>query len=271
MLCRFGARCCAMFLLLLAAQGAQAEHWQGKPDMTDSPDLVSGDWIQPADIMFIGDSQGLGFFGAQLYRSLAAERDPKSGHPLKVWALWTCGSDVASWDRGATSYCGIRTCNGAGDCARDHGPLDRPGHVRYAPLRHYLSLVHPRVTIVSLGTNVLTDRETVFRNYTGRYLEEVGTLIDQIASAQSACIWIGPPQTAITTKPVEEYEAFVARFARAARSNGCVYIDSNRLSDRNFVLRSDPEGIHYQGAGEKAWETKVWAELEPALKNQLAH
>jgi hypothetical protein len=270
MIGRFAARCCALFVVLFAGVDAQAEHWQGKPDLTDSPDLVSGDWIQPADIMFIGDSQGLGFFGAQLYRSLAAERDPKSGHVLKVWALWTCGSDVASWDRGATSYCGIRTCNGAGDCARDHGPLDRPGRVRYASLRRYLSLVRPRVTIVSLGTNVLTIRDSVFRNYTGRYLEEAGTLIDQIASAQSACIWIGPPQTAIKTKPISVYEAFVAQFAQAARRKGCVYIDSNRLSDRNFVLRGDPEGIHYQGVGEKAWEAKVWAVLEPALIAQLA-
>jgi len=45
--------------------------------------------------------------------------------------------------RRATSYCGIRTCNGAGECARDHGPNDGPAHVRYLPLSNYLAVVRP--------------------------------------------------------------------------------------------------------------------------------
>ena len=240
-----------------------------KPDSYD-PDIVTGDWIRPADVLLIGDSESLGYFGAQLYRSLSTEPDPRSGKPLTVWSFWTCGSDVATWKRGGTSYCGIRTCNGAGDCARDHGPLDRPGRVKYLALREYVGRIHPRVTIVSLGSNMLTTRPSTFRAYYDTYLATVTQLAGDIARGNSQCVWIGPPQASTTTKPVKDYERFVADVGRTAREAGCVFIDSNPLSDRAFVLRGDPEGIHYQGAGERAWETKVWGQLRPVLQARLA-
>src|SRR5258707_3650990 len=140
----------ATFCALLSATAAR-----DRPDRTDDPDSVEGDWIRPADVLLIGDSESLGYFGAQLYRSLSVEPDPRTRKPLTVWSFWTCGSDVATWMRGGVSYCGIRTCNGTGDCARDHGPLDRPGRVRYLALREYELRVHPRITIVSLGSNML--------------------------------------------------------------------------------------------------------------------
>ncbi len=148
--------------LLLSGSSAGAGE---KPIAYDPENIVAGDWIKPADILFIGDSEGLGYFGAQLYRAMAHERDPRSGKPLKVWSFWICGSDVSSWMRGGVSYCGIRTCNGAGDCARDHGPDDRPGRVRYAALRQYLARVKPRLTIVSLGSNMLTTPPRTFRAF----------------------------------------------------------------------------------------------------------
>ena len=259
-------RCAALLALCLFALPGEA---RDKPDRTDKPDIVQGDWIKPADILMIGDSESLGYFGAQLYRSLAAEPDPKTGRPLKVWAYWTCGSDVASWMRGGTSYCGIRTCNGAGDCARDHGPLDRPGRVRYDSLASYVAQVRPRVTVVSLGSNMLTMGARDFHGYYWVYMNEIGRLAKDIASGGSQCIWIGPPQAALTAKPLADYERFVADAGKVARAAGCAYIDSNPLSDRKYVLRGDSEGIHYQGAGEKAWETKVWAQLRPVLKSLL--
>ncbi|HEY0301515.1 MAG TPA: hypothetical protein VGC36_09295, partial [Rhizomicrobium sp.] len=248
-------RMAALMLCLLAMTGGDAAGRE-KPD-SYNPDVVEGDWIKPADILLVGDSQSLGYFGAQLYRSLAGEPDPKSGRPLKVWAYWTCGSDVASWMRGGVSYCGIRTCNGAGDCARDHGPLDRPGRVPYAALRSYVGRIRPRVTIVSLGSNMLTTRAGAFRGYYGTYMDLVGRLAGDIADGGSRCIWIGPPQPAVKTKPIADYERFVADVGKAARAAGCAYIDSNPLSDRKYVLRGDPEGIHYQGAGERDWEVRV--------------
>jgi hypothetical protein len=246
--------------LLLWAGGALArEH-----DRYD-PDIVSGDWIQPADILFIGDSESLGYFGAQLYRAIAAERDPRTGKTLKVWSFWTCGSDAQSWLRGATSYCGIRTCNGAGDCARDHGPDDRPGRVRYAALRQYLAKVKPRITIVALGVNMLSLHDRAFRSSYDGYLEGVAALAGDIRTAGSRCIWIGPPQVAERTRTADDYARFSTDLGHAARHAGCGYIDSNPLSDRRYVVARDSEGIHYQPTGEKAWEAKVWTVLRPIL------
>jgi hypothetical protein len=240
-----------------------------KPDRTDDPDIVQGDWIRPADVLLIGDSESLGYFGAQLYRSLSREADPRSGKPLTVWSFWTCGSDVATWLKGGVSYCGIRTCNAAGDCARDHGPLDRPGRVRYLALSDYVARVRPRVTIVSLGSNMLTTSPRIFRAYYDTYLEQARGLAVAIARGDSACIWIGPPQASLKTRPLDDYQRFAADVGRAVTARGCSFIDSGPLSDRNFVLRGDPEGIHYQGAGEKAWEAKVWGQLRPVLEARL--
>ncbi len=259
--------CAAVVLYLLAAAGGGAQARE-KPD-SYNPDVVEGDWIKPADIVFIGDSESLGYFGAQLYRSLTGETDPKSGKPLKVWSFWTCGSDAAGWISGGVSYCGIRTCNAAGDCARDHGPLDRPGRVRYASLRSYLARIHPRVTILSLGSNMISLRAGEFHGYYGTYLAQVGRLVRDVAAGGSQCLWIGPPQASLKTKPLADYERFVADLGKAARGAGCAYVDSNPLSDRKYVLHSDSEGIHYQGAGEIAWETRVWAQLRPLLKGLL--
>ena len=241
-----------------------------KPDVTDSANPVQGDWIRPADILYVGDSESLGYFGDNLYRALSQERDPKSGKPLRVWSFWTCGSDATTWASGATSYCGIRTCNGAGDCARDHSPNDGPAPVRYQPLRKYLAVVKPRVTVVSLGTNILSTKDFHNPDYYEFYLKAVARLIGQIAEAGSGCIWIGPPQTALFTRPVGEYEKFVADMGRVAQSNGCAFINSNPLSDRLYLLKRDPEGTHYEPTGERAWEAKVWPQLEPVLKARLA-
>ncbi len=247
----------------LAPSGAK-----DKPDSYD-PDVVAGNWVRPADVVVIGDSESLGYFGAQLYRSLSNEIDPRTGKPLTVWSYWTCGSDVATWHQGGVSYCGIRTCNGAGDCARDHGPLDRPGRVRYEALRTYLARIRPRLTIVALGSNMLTSRAGAFRGYYATYLGTAAALADDIRGRNSQCIWIGPPQAALKTKPVEDYERFVADVGRTVKAQGCAFIDSNPLSDRAYVIRGDPEGIHYQGAGERSWETRVWTVMKPVLKSLL--
>ncbi|MBL6936903.1 MAG: SGNH/GDSL hydrolase family protein [Alphaproteobacteria bacterium] len=246
--------------LLLFGGGAVA----GEKDRYD-PNVVSGDWIGPADILFIGDSEGLGYFGAQLYRAMAGEHDPRSGKALRVWSFWTCGSDAQSWLVGATSYCGIRTCNSAGSCARDHGPDDRPGRVHYSALRYYLGKVAPRITIVALGVNMLSLHDRAFhRSYDG-YLEGVAALAGQVRAAGSRCIWIGPPQVALRTKSAEDYTRFSTDLGRAAKRAGCGYIDSNPLSDRRYVAPRDSEGIHYQPTGEKAWQANVWTVLRPIL------
>jgi len=262
----FSVVCAAgLFPIPGTAQGVKE-----KPDFTNSANPVRGDWIRPADIVYVGDSESLGYFGDNLYRALSAERDPKSSRLLRVWSFWTCGSDATTWANGATSYCGIRSCNGAGACARDHGPNDGPAPVRYQPLHDYLAVIRPRVTIVSLGTNILTTRDFEKPDFYDFYLNTVARLIGQIKTAGSGCIWIGPPQTALSTKPVKEYERFVADIARVAQGADCTFIDSNQLSDRAYLLKRDPEGIHYEPTGERAWEAKVWVQLEPVLKARLA-
>ena len=229
------------------------------------PDIVSGDWIQPADILFVGDSEGLGYFGDQLYRAMANERDPKTHKPLKVWSFWTCGSDAQSWLVGASTLCGFRTCTSTDACARDHGPDDRPGRVHYAALRQYLAKVAPRITVVALGVNMLSLHDRAFRRSYDGYLDGVRALAGQIKDAGSRCIWIGPPQVALKTKSAEDYARFSTDLGVAARRAGCAYVDSNPLSDRRYVAPRDSEGIHYQPTGEKQWEAKVWDVMRPIL------
>lgn len=230
-------------------------------------DPVQGEWLGKADILFIGDSESLGYFGDNLYRAMAARKDPHSGEPLKVWSYWTCGSDVFSWLRRARTLCGIRTCNTSGHCARDSRPGEDPASVTYGPLKTYLEAVKPRVTVLSLGTNFLSARE--FSAATPFYLERATALLRTVKKSGSRCIWIGPPQAALKTRSEAEYGVFVAGLKKTVESSGCAFIDSAPLSDRRYVMAGDPEGTHYQGEGEKKWAAAVWTVLAPALDKLL--
>jgi len=250
---------------LVSAPCALAGTISEKPDIEDRANPVQGDWVRPADIVYVGDSESLGYFGDDLYRDLSAQRDPRTGRPLRVWTYWTCGSDATTWLMGGTTFCGIRSCDGAGQCARDHGPNDGPAHVKYAPLRRYLGEIKPRLTIVSLGTNIMTthdfDRPAVYQSY----LFDVGELIGEIKAAGSRCIWIGPPEPALSTRSIAEYRRLTGDLARIAKAGGCDFVDSDPLSDRAYVLKRDSEGIHYRSEGEKAWEAKLWPVIEPLV------
>lgn len=244
-----------VFVVLIACLGASAAAAQA----------IGENMLAPADVLYVGDSESLGYFGDNIHKWVAATPDPKSRTPLSVRSFWTCGADVISWMSGGVSYCGARRCISPGVCTRDQGR----GHVPYGSLKSYLAAVRPRVTIVSLGTNFLTEREFYSRNYYRYYLKRAQDLAEQIARAGSACIWVGPPQASLRTKPAEDYERFDADFAAAVQAGGCNYIDSNPLSDRSYVLPHDGEGIHYRGDGEKQWSAAVWKEMEPALKRSL--
>jgi len=238
------------------------------PDSTLT-DPAGGTWLGKADILYIGDSESLGYFGDGLYRSMTAKRDPKSGRPLTVWSYWTCGSDVTSWLSHARTVCGIRTCNTSGHCARDHGVNDGPATVSYGPVRTYLEAVRPRVTVISLGTNFLTAREFQFNEPYQFYLGRVATMVRQVKEAGSRCIWIGPPQVGEKTRNAAGYGAFIADLRHTVEAGGGSFIDSAPLSDRKYVLSRDFEGTHYQGEGEKKWAAAVWQVLAPVLDKAL--
>jgi hypothetical protein len=230
-------------------------------------DPVSGSWLGKADVLYIGDSESLGYFGDDIYRWMAARKDPRSGRRLTVWSYWTCGSDVYAWLAQARTVCGIRTCNASGHCARDHGPNDGPATVTYGPIGTYLAAVQPRVTVVSLGTNFLTVRD--FKAAYGDYLARVGRLVGAVKKSGSRCIWIGPPQVGDKTRNAGAYAAFIADLKRTVEGAGGTFIDSAPFSDKKYVLGRDPEGTHYQGEGEKKWAAGVWTVLAPALDKAL--
>jgi hypothetical protein len=200
---------------------------------------------------------------------MTGKRDPKTGKPLTVWSYWTCGSDVPSWLSHARTVCGIRTCNTAGHCARDHGNNDGPAKVSYGPIRTYLEAVRPRVTVISLGTNFLTAREFQSKEPYRFYLDRVATMVRQVKEAGSRCIWIGPPQVGEKTRNVAGYSAFIADLRHTVEAGGGSFIDSAPLSDRKYVLARDSEGTHYQGEGEKKWAAAVWQVLAPVLDKAL--
>ena len=230
---------------------------------------VTESWLGKADVLYIGDSESLGYFGDGIYRAMTGKKDPKSGQPLTVWSYWTCGSDVTSWLSHARTVCGIRTCNTSGHCARDHGNNDGPAKVSYGPIRTYLEAVRPRVTVISLGTNFLTAREFQYQEPYRFYLDRVATMVRQVKESGSRCIWIGPPQVGEKTRNAAGYASFIADLKRTVEAGGGSFIDSAPLSDRKYVLSRDSEGTHYQGEGEKKWAAAVWKELAMVLDRNL--
>ncbi len=230
--------------------------------------VIYPDWIGRSDILYVGDSESLGFFGDELYRAISSTRDPVTSQNLTVGSIWICGSDAEDWTNGGVSSCGARACDSDKNCSRtDRHASSKP--VRYPGLRAYLEKVQPRITLIALGANVLTRPLPDFSRFYPAYFKALSQLLGEISRAGSLCIWIGPPQLSPLTKPLTTYAKFNRDLRIAVRHGNCLYIDSNQLSDRSYIQPADKEGVHYQKEGELLWARRTWPQLRPDLMELL--
>jgi hypothetical protein len=208
-----------------------------------------------AGVLILGDSNGEGPFGGELYDVLRTLRDPLTNRPLRVEIYAKCGAGSNDWTSReyAKLDCGAWRC---GD--------DRPtsaclhfmtGEIPPLPELYRELGAERRVTLVVLGLNMII----------GNREEKMGDareLIREIAAQNSACIWVGPPQTGDGFVSVERYDGFIADLSQTVTAAGCRYISSADKTDRRNL------GIHSRDDHYDRDAAIEWADL---VLNELLH
>lgn len=208
----------------------------------------------PAGILILGDSNCEGPFGGALYDALRTMRDPTTGRTLAVKIFAKCGAGADDWIVKEKSLidCGAWVCGGGRpikDCLHSRGGHIPPLAELYADLG-----AERKVTVVALGVNMVIGNRQ-------RKLRDAENLIAAIHAQGSACIWIGPPETADMFVPPKTFDSFAADLKRTVTASGCRYVASDDKTDRRNLGRNTKDN-HYAPDDARAWAQKVLFELE---------
>lgn len=208
-----------------------------------------------ADVLYIGDSHSTGGFGEAVDAGLRKLKGP-SGQAATVVSVAACGSATSDWlkSRGPISKCGIRSCDAAGECQKSvSGRVD--------PIMVLLDREDPKVVVVALGTNMLKAR-------VGDAINDAKAMIEKIKDKGAECVWVGPPQAALSYMPEIRFNEFVEKFSLGIEEAGCRYVSSLDKSDRGNI--NDPMGLHYGKKDAERWGEKVSKELAPIVGAALS-
>ncbi len=207
-----------------------------------------------ADIIYIGDSHSTGGFGEVVDAGLRKIK-LASGQAAKVVSLAACGSATSDWlkSRGPVSRCGVRACDASGECK-----LSRDGRVD--PIMVLLGKEEPKVVVVALGTNMLKAR-------VGDAINDAKAMIEKIKDKGAECVWVGPPQAALSYMPETRFKDFVEKFSLGIEEAGCRYVSSLDKTDRGNI--NDSMGLHYSKKDAERWGEKVAKELGPLVDAAL--
>jgi hypothetical protein len=236
-----------------------------------------------ADVLFIGDSHSASCFGENLYTQLRGSINSATGKPLTVRSEATCGSSATSWiqPNGNKTTCGYRTCDpkafipcsgtqlssrGSDRCDANENCIYGEDLVKgHAPPMERLLSSHPKLTVIALGTNMLTDEAAAIEPE----LDDAEALIQKIKAAHSECLWIGPPDPLPCKISQRGYKAFVARLRTKVEGLECTFVDSSRYTSRENIqewqtVRKTGKRlhncVHYECEAGKQWSHKVFAD-----------
>lgn len=186
-------------------------------------------------ILFIGDSHSVGIFGHKL-TALIQEIFPNA----LMMTSASCGSEPRWWLEGKTTNCGLWT--------RYPNGTETEMHKAPTPkLDELLNLVHPKVTIVALGSNLvpLTDdeRET--------YTDNMMNLLEQKGGE---CVWISAPDSRkFSASDINDVFNILKKLAK---KHHCKLVDSRKYTK---YPDSGGDGLHYGGKDGTIIATQ-WAE-----------
>lgn len=203
-----------------------------------------------ANILYIGDSHSVGYFGAAMNTSLRQLTLPGTGQFIKMKSVATCGSASSSWlNPQHSTSCGFRICNPSGSC-------QQTAQGTTVGLQQLLTQAGPspwpQITIIALGTNML-------KSNIKRVMADVTTLIQQVRAAGSSCIWVGPPRAKESFVSDQQYNEFIQNLQTTVTLAACQYIDSSQKTNIQDIAG---DGIHYKSAGGTAWGQATAEEIK---------
>jgi hypothetical protein len=197
-------------------------------------------------ILYIGDSISYGKFGATIDAALRQ----LSSH---VTTEASCGSTPSNWlpQTGtnappyAKTVCGFWKKFGA-----DPSDEIRMKNYNTPQLLQELSSIHPKLTIVQLGTNIASKKNPLST------FGSVREMLQDIKNAGSQCIWIGPPSSHTPIIPEKNMTATDEMLAAEATKIGCFYVHTMTFT----TAPPTGDGIHPGPQLAKEWPMKFYRE-----------
>jgi hypothetical protein len=203
-------------------------------------------------ILFIGDSISYGKFGETVDTAL---RDLSKN----VVSEASCGSTPETWltKPGQSGHTYAKTVCGFWKKAESE---EREKVHNTPKIEEELRSIHPKFTIVQLGTNIAAGRDPM------TYKASVQQMMQAIRSAGSQCIWIGPPDA--DSKVVTRAKLTVTNemIRSEAKSEGCSFIDT--LSFTHYTSKLG-DGIHPGPQLAEDWADEVNQRMIPLIKSAM--
>ncbi|UYL07535.1 SGNH/GDSL hydrolase family protein [Bdellovibrio sp. SKB1291214] len=191
--------------------------------------------------VFVGDSHAYGQFGNEIDSYLRKVSK-------NVTTIASCGSSPSTWmaeDTSKATNCGYwrKDVKNKELRVKDHMGDSFAKEVK---------ALHPDLTVIALGTNMLGSPSTVQNEK-----QYIKAMLDTVKKNNSECIWIGPPAASKDPYKLNLAQG-VKEIKELAEKSDCAFIDSTTLT-QNPSGQSD--GIHFSDQDSKKWGAKVVAKM----------
>lgn len=235
----------------------------------------------PAEIVIVGDSHTVGFFGRELENQIRKLNSPSTNKPASVFSISTVGSSAASWlsPQGTSKRKGSRICDTGNKCviteAQKEDIENSPSFEQV--LTDSGPKPFPKVAIIALGSNMLVTEAPSRKNPKPKTYDdtmtEVSKMIQTAKRKTSQCIWIGPPQPHEKVISPEKYGQFVSLLKATVLKNDCQYISSHEKTDKSVLNNQFPKnsGLHYDYKSSVLWANGVFKEISPLISSGLTN
>jgi hypothetical protein len=223
--------------------------------------------VSQQPILYIGDSISYGKFGSTVDTALRSVSS-------QVTTIASCGSSPSTWltPPGSTGHTYQTTPCGFWE----KGESEERAKTHITPkIEEELSKLHPRITIVQLGTNIAASSDPTSPSQ----VAAITQMMEKIRASHSQCIWITPApgyekykakdpktgkMTSITAVTPEKISAVRNMIDQIAKQQGCITIDA-------LATESPPssDNVHPGPIVAAQWGEHVNETLIPAISSVL--
>ena len=127
-------------------------------------------------------------------------------------------------------------------------------------IQEELQNLHPKVTIVQLGTNIAAGSHPLNQE------ASVREMMQEIRAAGSQCIWIGPPDANSTVVTRDKLKITSEMIQTEASAQDCLYVDT--LGFTHFP-EVPGDGIHPSPTLAATWAQLILQKMLPAATEAL--
>ena len=173
----------------------------------------------------------------------------------------SCGSSPATWLTlpGQPGHVYVKTVCGFWR----KGETEERVKVHNTPkIQEELQNLHPKLTIVQLGTNIAAGSHPLTQE------ASVREMMQEIRAAGSQCIWIGPPDANSTVVTRDKLQITSEMIQTEASAQGCFYVAT--LSFTHFPA-GPGDGIHPSPQLSAAWAQLILQKMLPTATEALHH